>query len=238
MKLRPDVQNSSPQRVELACRRPVDVRSNHLIWKYRLMNDELAAPTRYTSPAEDPATLGMSSVYKLFEAFIALREKNERQHKMFEQTLTRARDALQGSFNSFASDTQKAYQQLRQELHADKRLSLTLLNELLEFGLDLSQIVAARPQLHLDDEEARALTRWMEAVEVQCRKVNAALEHHGVHRYDAVVASPYNPALHERVGSRRVEGMNALLIAEQTEPGYASQQPEFVLRRPKVIVTE
>jgi molecular chaperone GrpE (heat shock protein) len=202
------------------------------------MNDDFAPPTRYTSPPEEPATLGMSSVYKLFEAFIALREKNERQHKLFEQTLTRARDALQSSFNSFASDTQKAYQQLRQEVHGDKRLSLLLLNELLEFGLDLSQIVAARPQLHLVDEEAKALARWIEAVEVQCRKVNTALEHHGIHRYDAVVGSPYNPALHERVGSRRMEGMGPLLIAEQTEHGYASQQPEFVLRRPKVIVTD
>ena len=36
----------------------------------------------------------VSSPGGLFEAFIALREKNERQHKMFEQTLTRARDAL------------------------------------------------------------------------------------------------------------------------------------------------
>ena len=52
------------------------------------------------------------------------------------------------------------------------------------------------------------------------------------------VSSPYNPALHERVGSKRVEGMNPNLIAEQRERGYASQQPEFVLRRPKVIVSE
>jgi hypothetical protein len=58
------------------------------------------------SPADDAATLGMSSVYRLFEAFIAMREKNERQHKMFEQTLKSARDALQSSFNAFAGDTQ------------------------------------------------------------------------------------------------------------------------------------
>ena len=42
----------------------------------------------------------------------------------------------------------------------------------------------------------------------------------------------------ERVGSRRVEGMDALRVAEQRERGYASQQPEFILRRPKVVVTE
>jgi hypothetical protein len=28
------------------------------------------------------------------------------------------------------------------------------------------------------------------------------------------------------------------LVAEQQEPGWACQQPEFVLRRPKVIVSE
>ena len=57
-------------------------------------------------------------------------------------------------------------------------------------------------------------------------------------RYDAAIGSPYNPALHERVGSKRVEGMGPLLVAEQREHGFASQQPEFVLRRPKVIVSE
>jgi hypothetical protein len=191
-----------------------------------------------TSAAEDASTLGMSSVYKLFEAFIALREKNERQHKLFEQTLNRARDAIQGNFNSFAAETQKAYQQLRHELHADKRVSLVLLNELLEIGQDLTQIVTHRPNLHLTSEEAGDLARWMDAVDVQNRKVHSALERHGIHRYDAVVGSAYNPALHERVGSRRMEGMDALRVAEQTEHGYASQQPEFVLRRPKVIVSE
>ena len=65
-----------------------------------------------------------------------------------------------------------------------------------------------------------------------------ALLRHGLHPYDAVISSPYNPALHERVGSARVEGMGPLLVAEQKERGYASQQPEFVLRRPKVIVSE
>ena len=204
------------------------------------MNDEFAPQTRTVPSAieSEPPTLGMSSVYRLFEAFIALREKNERQHKLFEQTLNRSRDSLQSSFNTFASETQKAYQQLRQELHADKRLSLVFLNELLEIGQELSQIVNARPQLHLVSEEEQVLARWMEAIEIQCRKVHSALERHGIHRFDAVVGSAYNPAIHERIGSRRMEGMSALLIAEQKEHGYASQQPEFVLRRPKVIVTD
>ena len=108
----------------------------------------------------------------------------------------------------------------------------------MEIGQDLSQIVAARPELPLKGEQAKGLARWMDAIEVENRKVQAALERHGIHRYDAVIGSAYNPALHERIGSRRMEGMDALRVAEQKEPGYASQQPEFVLRRPKIIVTE
>lgn len=179
-------------------------------------------------------TLGSSTIYKLCEEVISLRERNNRQHTEFERKLNGVRDELKGSFNSFAADTQRAYQQLRQEVHGEKRVSLALLNELLEIGQDLEGIVAARPPL--DDVEA--LKRWAEAVEVESRKVQAGLLRHGVHPYDAVISSPYNPALHERVGSKRVEGMGPLLVAEQREHGYASQQPEFVLRRPKVIVSE
>jgi GrpE len=204
------------------------------------MNGDLSPDA--TSSASDASsnelTLGRSSLYKLFEAFIALREKNERQHKLFEQTMTRSRDAMQASFNSFAADTQRAYQQLRHEIHGEKKLSLALLNELLEIGQDLEHIVAARPPVKIPGEEGERLARWMNAIEVECRKVQAALMRHGIHRYDAVLASAYNPALHERVGSKRMDGMDALRVAEQVEHGYASQQPEFVLRRPKVIVSE
>ncbi len=202
------------------------------------MNDELlpTAP-RSTAPAEE-ATLGMSALYKLFEAFIALREKNERQHKLFEQTLTKARDAIQSSFNSFAADTQRAYQQLRQEVHGEKRVSVALLNELLELGFDLEHIVAARPVLMLTGAEAEAMNRWADGIEVECRKVQDALRKHGILPYDAVIGAVYEPALHERVGAKRVEGMDALRVAAQVQHGYASKQPEFVLRRPKVIVTE
>ena len=200
------------------------------------MNDDLApeASRAAAPPVGDEPTLGMSALYKLFEAFIALRERNERQHKLFEQSLTRSRDDIKGSFNSFAADTQRAYQQLRQEIHGEKKVSLALLNELLEIGQDLEAIVAARP----DPGQQEALTRWTEAVEIESRKVQSALARHGILPYDAVISSPYNPALHERVGSARVEGMGPLLVAEQRERGYASQQPEFVLRRPKVIVSE
>jgi hypothetical protein len=205
------------------------------------MSDDLTTDTPRSvasaAPSED-ATLGKSSLYKLFEAFIALREKNERQHKLFEQTLTKSRDAIQTSFNSFAADTQRAYQQLRQEIHGEKKVGLAMLNELVDIAQEMEHLVAARPQVDLTRPEDEPLRRWIEAVEVQNRKVQAAMRRHGIHRYDAVIGSAYRPDLHERVGSRRMEGMDAYRVAEQREPGYASQQPEFVLRRPKVIVSE
>jgi molecular chaperone GrpE (heat shock protein) len=188
-------------------------------------------------PAAGPRadhTVGASTIYRLCEEVIALREKNERQHRLFEQRLKEARDAMQAGFNSFAADTQRAYQQLRQEFHGEKRVGLALLNELLEVAMDLQHIAAARPSAG----DAEALARWGDSVEVESRKVLAALQRHGIVPYDAVLASPYNPALHERVGSKRVEGMGPLCVAEQVERGYASQQPEFVLRRPRVIVSE
>jgi hypothetical protein len=200
------------------------------------MNDDLlsASPGTEATRPRDNQTLGSSTIYRLCEEVISLRERNNRQHQEFERKLNAVRDDLKTSFNSFAADTQRAYQQLRQETHGEKRVSLALLNELMEVGQDLEAIVAARPPL--DDPEA--LKRWAEAIEVESRKVQAALLRHGIHPYDAVISSPYNPALHERVGSKRVEGMGPLLVAEQREHGYASQQPEFVLRRPKVIVSE
>ncbi len=179
-------------------------------------------------------TLGGSTIFRLCEEVISLREMNNRQHKLFDQALTKARDEMQRSFNSFAGDTQRAYQQLRQEVHGEKRVSLALLNELLEIGMDLEHIVSGRPA----PGDAEAVARWADAVEVESRKVQAALLRHGIQPYDAVIGSAYNPALHERVGSKRAEGMGPLLVAEQRERGYASQQPEFVLRRPKVIVSE
>jgi molecular chaperone GrpE (heat shock protein) len=205
------------------------------------MNDPLAQDAPRPAPAAPDAesmTQGMSSLYKLFEAFITLREKNERQHRLFEQSLAKARDSLQDSFNNFAGSTQNAYQQLRRELNGEKRAALSLFNELLEICLDLEHIVAAKPDLAALGAQGEAAARWAEAVEVESRKVRAALRRHGIHPYDAVVGSPYNPALHERVGSKRMEGMDALRVAEQKEHGFASQQPEFVLRRPKVIVSE
>jgi molecular chaperone GrpE (heat shock protein) len=201
------------------------------------MNDDFApgvSGSEMPGTTRDLDTLGSSTIYKLCEEVIALREYDKRQLRSLEQTLNKVRDELKTSFNSFAADTQRAYQQLRQETHGEKRVSMALLNEMLEVAHDMQVIVGARPAL--DDLEA--VKRWIEAVEVESRKVDAALLRHGIHPYDAVVSSPYNPAIHERVASKRVEGMGPLLVAEQVERGYASQQPEFVLRRPKVIVSE
>lgn len=194
---------------------------------------DLSAPAKPAAP-NDGRTIWSSSLYRVCEELISLRETNNRQHKLFDQTLTKQREAIQGSFNSFAADTQRAYQQLRQEFTGEKRASLALLNELLDVALDLGQIVAARPAA--DDAEATA--RWADGVAVELRKVEAAVRRHGIHPYDAVAGSPYNPALHERVGSKPMEGMGPMLVAEQREAGWASQQPDFVLRRPKVIVSE
>ena len=201
------------------------------------MNDDFLPGETSADPAanaRDDHTLGSSTIYRLCEEVIALREMDKRQHKMFEQTLTRARDELTTNFNSFAKATQDAYQKLRQETHGEKRVSMALLNELLDLHMDLQHVVAARPPL----DDAEALRKWAEVVEVQARKVEDAVRRHGIQDYDAVISAPYNPALHERVGSKRVEGMGPNLVAEQRERGYASQQPEFVLRRPKVIVSE
>ncbi len=201
------------------------------------MNDESnleQPPPSRSMLAKDDLTIGSSSIYRLCEEIIALREMNNRQHKLFEQSLSKARETFQAGFNDFAADTQRAYQQLRQEFQGEKRIGLALLNELLEIGFDLQRLAAARPR----PEESAAFAQWADAVEVETRKVQAALLRHGIHPYDAVLGSAYNPALHERVGSRRTEGMDPLRVAEQIEPGWASQQPEFVLRRPKVIVSE
>jgi molecular chaperone GrpE (heat shock protein) len=200
------------------------------------MNDDFKPPISAPTDPEAP-TMGMSSVYRLFEAFIALREKNERQHRLFEQTLSRTRENLESRFNAFASDTQKAYQQLRQEILGEKKFSLALLNELLDLAIELDHILSSRPEVPAGPE-ADLWQLWLEALEVQDRKIQETLVRFGIHPYDAVIGSPYNPALHERVGSKRVEGMDALRVAEQRERGYASQQPEFILRRPKVVVTE
>ena len=201
------------------------------------MNDEFKISLSAPADPELP-TLGMSSVYRLFEAFIALREKNERQHKLFEQTQNRARDSLQSSFNSFAADTQKAFQSLRQEILGEKKFSLTLLNTILDLGIEMNHILDSRPRHLPQGADGEAMKAWLQSLEVQNRKLWDDIRKLGIHLYEAPVGTPYNPALHERVGVKRIDGLPALMIAETVEKGYASQQPEFILRRPKVLVTE
>ncbi len=201
------------------------------------MNDDFT-----TSPAEasrETHTLGSSTLFKLITHVIQLTERNDRQHREFDKELRRHREAIQASFNNFAAETQRAYQQLRQEVHGEKRVSLALLNELLDISQELEQIKASRPrgEESSGQDVLGAFNGWADAIEVQLRKVQSALTRHGVHPYHAVLGSPYNPALHERVGSCTREGMGPLLVGEEVEQGLASQQPEFVLRRARVLVT-
>src|SRR6516164_239483 len=103
------------------------------------MNDDFLQGSPGTEPPaadQENNTLGSSTLYRLCEEMIFLREQNNRQHKMFDQFLAKTRDALQTSFNSFAADTQRAYQQLRQETVGEKKISMALLNELLDIGCD------------------------------------------------------------------------------------------------------
>ncbi len=193
-----------------------------------------------STPAESipltppPRGIAPSTTQRLIEELIALRESTSRQFKFFEQTVRQLKEESQANFTNFVTETTKAYQSMRQELHGEKRHALALQNELLEIAFDLARIASARP----GGEDARALQAWAESVAVLSRKVDAMLIRLGMQPYHAVIGSAYNPALHERVGKKRVEGMGPLLVAEEMEAGWASQQPEFVLRRPKVLVTE
>lgn len=189
-----------------------------------------------TIPLAPPPARGVapSTTQRLVEEMIALRESTGRQLKFFEQTIRQLKEESSTNFTNFVTETTKAYQSMRTELHGEKRHALALQNELLEIGLDLARICTARPP----ETDAKALFAWSESVAVLWRKVQAMLTRLGIQEYHAVIGSAYNPAIHERVGNKRVEGMGPLLVAEEMEPGFGSQQPEFVLRRPKVLVTE
>jgi len=185
-------------------------------------------------PRDDDHTLGASTIFKLCTEVIQLRERNDRTHRDFERTLAKLRDELKGGFDSFAAATQRAYQDLRKETVGEKKFSMDLLMLLLEINQDLEHIVAVKPPA--DDVEA--VKRWIEAVEVETRKVQAMVAQKNVLEFEARPGEPYNPALHKRVGSERVEGMGPLLVARTVKKGYASQQPDFVLQRPEVVVSE
>src|SRR5919201_2391774 len=185
-------------------------------------------PVETIPPARPPARgVAPSTTQRLVEEMIALRESTGRQLKFFEQTIRALKEESTTNFSSFVTETTKAYQSMRQELHGEKRHALALQTELLEVALDLARIVAARPA----ENDAKAFPAWAESVAVLSRKVEAMLVRLGIQPYHAVIGSAYNPALHERVGNKRVEGMGPLLVAEEMEHDFASQQPEFVLRR-------
>ena len=183
-------------------------------------------------PTRIGRSVAPSTVQRLVEEFIAFRETTKAQLKFLDTTVKQAKEDSATNFTNFVTETTRAYQQMRQELHGEKRHALALQSELLEVALDLARIMSAKPATDAD------LPAWAESVAVLSRKVEAMMTRLGILPYDAVISSAYNPALHERVGSRRVEGMGPNLVAEQRERGWASQQPEFVLRRPKVIVSE
>jgi molecular chaperone GrpE (heat shock protein) len=183
----------------------------------------------------DSADLTGSALQRVCAELIALRERNDRQHKLFEQALTQARDDLQARFDRFAADAQAAYQRLREEFTGEKRYSLALLNALVDTMLDLDKLAGARPAADGAPSEVAA---WAEGVAVATRKARAELARFGVHAFEATVGAPYAPALHERIGREKVEGMAADRVARQVEPGFASAAPDFVLRRAKVLVSE
>jgi molecular chaperone GrpE (heat shock protein) len=196
--------------------------------------EDTPIPTESLPARLAPRPVAPSSIQRLCEEMIALRENMSRQIKFFEQAVRQAKEESQANFHQFVQETSRAYQQMRQELHGEKRHALSLQSELLEISLDLTRIAASRPMA----DDLKSLHAWSESVAVLARKAEAMLARLGILPYDAVIGSAYNPALHERVGNKRVEGMGPLLVADQIERGYASQQPEFVLRRPKVLVSE
>jgi len=199
-----------------------------------MSTDNTPVQTDSPPPRPSPRPVAPSTIQRLCEEMITLREHMSRQLKFFEQTLRQAKEEGQTNFHQFVQETSRAYQQMRQELHGEKRHALALQNELLEITLDLARVASSRPA----SEDPKALQAWSESVAVLARKAEAMLARLGILPYDAVIGSAYNPALHERVGNKSMEGMGPLLVAEQIERGYASQQPEFVLRRPKVLVSE
>jgi hypothetical protein len=172
----------------------------------------------------DPGYVGTPTLERLCAEMIALRERNDRQHKLFEQTLSQLRDDLGDKFAQFTKDIQQAYQHLRGELTAEKRHSLALATMLLDTAMDLDRLAASQPP--------------NEGVAVAARKAQATLAELGIHRYDAHFGEEYRPALHERTGTERVEGLGPGRIARQLEPGFASSAPDFVLRRAKVLMSE
>jgi molecular chaperone GrpE (heat shock protein) len=177
---------------------------------------------------------GTPTLERLCAEMIALRERNDRQHKLFDQSLSQTRSDLDEKLKTFTADIQHAYQQLRDGLTGEKRHSLALASMLLDLALDLERLSASRPPAAAGASEQA----WAEGVAIAARKSQATLSQLGIHRFDAQFGDEYRPALHERTGTERVEGLPPGRIARQLEPGFASSAPDFVLRRAKVMISE
>jgi molecular chaperone GrpE (heat shock protein) len=173
--------------------------------------------------AQAPGSPHEPTLRRVCTELINLRERTDRQHKLFEQSLSQIRDDLQARFDRFAADVQQAYQRLKEDLTGEKRVSLALLNSLVEVAIDVDKASAAG---------------GADAVAVAARRADALLAQFGVQRYDAVIGSPYQATLHERVGGKAAPGMAPGSIAQQIEPGYTSRQGDFTPRRAKVLVSE
>lgn len=184
------------------------------------------------SDAKDHA--GIPTLERLCAEMIALRERNDRQHKLFEQSLAKSREDWSAAFSAFAADVHHAYQQLRDAMTGEKRQSLGLTTMLLEVALDLDRLASSRPGA----ADAALSAAWADGVGVAARKAQGTLAQLGIHRFDAHFGDEYQPALHERTGSEKVEGLAPMRVARQLEPGYASSAPDFVIRRARVLVSE
>ena len=190
------------------------------------MNDDLARLPRRRRPAAPPRdehTLGASTIFKLCDEVIRLREMNNRKHQDFDRTLVKLRDELKSGFDKFAADTQRAYQDLRKETVGEKKFSMDLLMLLLEVCQDLEHIMEMKPP----PDNADAVKGWMEAVAVETRKVRSLIAQKNILEFEARPGEPYNPALHKRVGSERVEGMGPLLVARTIEEGLRQPAAGF-----------
>ena len=104
-------------------------------------------------------TLGSSTIYNLCEEVIQLREKNDRQHKMFDQTLTKVRDALQGQLQRLRRRHAAGLSAAAQEIQGEKKFSLALLTLLLEIHQELEHIMKNQPADLANAEAMQGLDR-------------------------------------------------------------------------------
>src|SRR3954465_1844080 len=150
-----------------------------------------------------------SPLVRVAEELIALRERTDRQHQLFEQALADLREHFADRWSRFATDAQAAYQQLRDELTGRERLETALLNALVDRVLDLERLAASGTD-----------------VAVALRAALDALTKFGVERFAPAIGERYDPSRHERLGG------DGETIAKVEEPGFTAGG--HLLRRAKV----